>query len=306
MSYNVNWDSIFPAGDRENHVLRIANRELFFQNLLATVQPDIVCLQEINPDRDPQQVSELIAQVLSTNGDAPWEATSARDSVIATRFPLRVEGFELSAPGYPRDLGQAAALIDLPDERYGALDLYVLCAHFKSGGSQNDIDLRQRQADVVTQQLGDAITPGGSLDLPEGTPLIVMGDFNAYDTDPAHHLTTLLSGDIADEERYGPDLAPDWDGTGLDDALPSHNASGETYYTWRDDSGQFNPWPLDRILFSDSALAIENAFVFNTDLLSEEALEALNLHADDIWLNRTLGVLDHLPLVVDFVINLQR
>ncbi len=302
MSYNVNWDAIFPPGDPENHLFRSADRSAVFLDLLAAVRPDIVCLQEINPARDPGQVAEIIAGVLNQGGEAGWTATGVRDTVIATRFPLFTAGYELAAPGYPLGLDQAAALIDLPDDLYGDVDVYMLCAHFKSGGSASDIRLRGSQADVIAHQIGDAITPGGAVDLPEGTPLIVLGDFNVYDTDPARHLTTLLSGDIEDEARYGADVPPDWDGTPLADALPSHNGLGEIYYTWRDDSGPFNPWPLDRILYSDSVLALPNAFVLDPALLTETSQEELNLDADDLWLNPAAGVLDHLPLVADFAL----
>lgn len=302
LSYNVNWDAIFPSGDPANHELRSADRTAVFPRLLAAIQPDIVCLQEINPERDPEQAADLIAGVLRPDDDAQWSATSVRDTVIAARFPVLTEGYEVNAPGYPRDLGQAAALIDLPDEAFGVLDVYVLCAHFKSGGSANVIRLRQTQADVVIRQIGDAITPGGELDLPVSIPLIVLGDFNVYDTDPAHHLATLISGDIEDEARYGPDITPDWDGTALADALPSNNEMGETYYIWRDDTGPFKPGVLDRILFSDSVLVMPNAFVFNPSLLTAAGQEALNLSTDDLWIDPAASELDHLPLAADFTI----
>ncbi len=131
---------------------------------------------------------------------------------------------------------------------------------------------------------------------------MVLGDFNIYDTDPAEHLTTLLTGDIDNEDQYGPDVQPDWDGTSLADAYPSHNGLGVDFYTWRNDDGASNPGALDRIIFSDSALAVTNAFVLNTALLSSSALAAAGLHADDVVLNPATGYYDHLPLVVDFEI----
>ena len=88
-------------------------------------------------------------------------------------------------PPYPHfftssELAQAAALVDLPDQNYGAVDLYMICAHFKASGGYYNIVLRQRQAHVIIRHLGDAMTPGGSLDLPAGTPLVILGDFNIY------------------------------------------------------------------------------------------------------------------------------
>ena len=50
-------------------------------------------------------------------------------------------------------------------------------------------------------------------------------------------------------------------------------------------------------------LVVENAFVQNTMLLSDEALAALGLQADDVLLDARSGYYDHLPLVVDFVLT---
>lgn len=137
------------------------------------------------------------------------------------------------------------------------------------------------------------------MDLPEGTPIVVLGDLNVYDTDPAHHLTTLLSGDIENEDRYGPDIMPDWDETDLADALPQHNGAGPEVYTWRDDTQGFNPGALDRILYSDSVVVVEHGFVLNTVIMPKEALEAAGLQPGDVMMDPKTGRYDHLPLVVD-------
>ena len=73
-------------------------------------------------------------------------------------------------------------------------------------------------------------------------------------------------------------------------------------YTWRNDNDPFNPGALDRIIYSDSVLSVENAFVLNTMLLSDEALASLGLRVDDVVLDAQSGYYDHLPIVVDFVI----
>jgi hypothetical protein len=178
------------------------------------------------------------------------------------------------------------------------VDLYLICAHFKSGGNLGDILLRGRQADVIMAHVGDFTTVGGELDLEPGTPFVILGDFNVYDTDPARHLRTLLQGDIDDEDRYGGDVQPDWDGTALADARPSHNGLGLEFYTWRNDFEPFLPGELDRVIYSDSALAVADAFVLNTELLADEALSAHGLQRQDVLLEP--GHYDHLPLVVDF------
>ena len=298
MSYNVNWDSIFPDGDPLNHSLREFERVEAFARVMRAVQPDVVCLQEINYLRGREALGEFMANAVGS--DETWNIAIERDNVIATRFDVSEKGYELATGSVRPDLLQAAALVDLPDEQYGASDLYMVCSHFKAAGTLGDILLRNRQADAIMYAVRDFKTPGDEIDLVPGTPFVLLGDFNVYDTDPHLHLRTLVSGDIYDEGRSGEDLQPDWDNTPLTDLLPSHNGLGDEFYTWRNDLEPFNPGPLDRIIYSDSVLEAANAFVLNTMLLSNAALEALGLQRNDVALDAEAGYYDHLPLVVDF------
>ncbi|MDX1435659.1 MAG: endonuclease/exonuclease/phosphatase family protein [Anaerolineales bacterium] len=304
LNYNILWDSIFPDDDPQNHEWREVDKSAAFIRILNAVDPDIICIQEVNPRRDAGQVADLINEAFGGPDIQEWQAVGGRDSFIASRFELVQEGFGLSVPSLPPDQEQAGVLIDLPDETYGSTDLYVICAHFKSGGGPANINIRQRQADALIGHITDSMAPGDDIDLPAGTPYIMMGDFNVYQTDPAAHLDTLLTGDIANEDKFGADFHPDWDQTDLTDARPSHNGQGELYYTWREDNSPFMPGALDRILFTDSVLVLENAFVLNTTLLSDAALAAAGLEIDDIQYSALRGFYDHFPMVVDFrVVN---
>ncbi|GMR10142.1 MAG: hypothetical protein BMS9Abin28_0963 [Anaerolineae bacterium] len=302
MGYNVNWDSIFPDGDPKNHDFRDFNRVDAFVRVMQAVQPDIVCLQEINYLRGASELGEFLTQAMGSTSDQSWQVANVRDNVIATRFDLAERGYELEKGNVRINLSQAAALIDLPDEQYGDTDLHVICSHFKAGGQYGDILERASQADAIMAYVRDFKTPGGELDLKPGTPFIILGDFNVYETDPHLQLQTLVSGDISNENRYGQDLQPDWDETPLEDVVPSHNGLGEVFYTWRNDGEPFEPGILDRVIYSDSVLDVDNAFVFNTRMLSDRALAALGLQADDVLLDAESGYYDHLPIVVDFVI----
>jgi endonuclease/exonuclease/phosphatase family metal-dependent hydrolase len=298
MSFNVGWDSIFPDDDPQNDRWRQDSKGPEFVRILKAVEPDIICLQEINSDRDPQQVGDILDAALPLGNDQTWQTHSGRDNVIAARFELALEADRVIHSGSITNIGHAMALVDLPDAEYEN-DLYLICAHFKSQGGQANIRARQEHADAIIAWIGDAKSPGGEVDLSRGTAIVVLGDLNVYDTDPAHHLTTLLSGDIENEDRYGQDLMPDWDETGLADVLPRHNGVGEDVYTWRDDTQEFNPGALDRILYTDSVISVENAFVLNTVIMTEEALEAVGLKAGDVVLDPETGRYDHLPLAVD-------
>src|SRR3990172_7892527 len=60
MTFNVNWDSIFPDDDPQNDDLRLFNRAESFRRILGAVQPDILCLQEINYLRRDSQLADFL------------------------------------------------------------------------------------------------------------------------------------------------------------------------------------------------------------------------------------------------------
>ena len=192
------------------------------------------------------------------------------------------------------------APVDLPDGTY-AYDLYLMNAHFKAGSGSDNINRRQQHADAIIHWTGDAQTSGGYINLPAGTPIVVLGDLNVYDTDPAYQLTTLITGDVVDEGTYGSDWPPDWDVSDDTDALPLHNGVGPDFWTWRDDSGSYNPGATDRIIYSDSVIAVDNSFVLNTKTMSPADLAAAGLQANDVVLQPAIGYYDHLPMVVDLL-----
>ena len=298
MSYNVNWDSIFADDDPLNDSLRSGNRVAQFQRILKAIQPDVVCLQEINSRRDPKQVSAILDAALPLSDGEMWRAHRGQDNVIVARFDLELRADETIHQQRALTRGHALALVDMPDATY-ASDLYMVCAHFKSSGGDLNVQLRQHHADALIEWVRDIQTPGGKIDLAKGTPWIILGDLNAYDTDPAYHVTTLVTGDIVNEDKYGPDTKPDWDGTVATDALPRHNGTGSETYTWRNDAEGFSPGALDRIIYADSVMRVDNSFVLNTTTMTPGELQAAGLEANDVFLNPRTGYYDHLPLVVD-------
>jgi endonuclease/exonuclease/phosphatase family metal-dependent hydrolase len=302
MCYNVNWDSMFPDDDPQNDGYRIADLSAEFVRMVRAINPDIVCLQEINSLRDPQNVADILDAALPLPDGARWQAHKGYDNVIASRWPILMRADQRIHEQRSVQRGHAMGLIDLPDADYDK-DLYLINAHMKSAGGDINIALRQHHADALVQWVGDLKTTGGKADLPAGTPFMIMGDLNVYDTDPAYHLTTLITGDIVNTDKFGPPLKPDWDNTDLTDALPTHNAQGSEIYTWRDDSERFAPGPLDHIIYSDSSLSVEHSFVLNTTIMSDAELRAAGLEKGDVMLRPEAGDFDHLPLVVDVALR---
>ena len=301
ISYNINWDAIFPVGDPDSHDLRKYSKAHAFVRVMRALNPDIVCLQEINPERDPSEISEILNDAFGLSEEEGWQASIMRDNVIVSRYEVLEDGWQIDTNTFRPNMEQAAALINLPEALYD-VDIYVICSHFKASGSTADIRQRQQQADVVISNIRDIRTLGGNMDVPFGTPFILLGDFNVYTSDPAAHLSTMITGDVDDDDRYGPDFQPDWDESELTDLLPKHNGLGIDSYTWRDNQAVFETGVLDHILYPDSVMKVENAFILNTAILSDEALAMLGLQEFDVLLNPATGYYDHLPLVVDFSI----
>lgn len=287
MSYNVNFDSLFPDTD----TVQAAK----FARVLQAVAPDILNLQEIY-SHSASQVATLLNSIAPLPGGGSWYTYKGGDSVTASRYPLSLKRSNTNPTG---DINQAIALVDLPDGVYPS-DFYVINNHYKCCGDVGTVEdeRRQRQSDAIVNWLRDARTPGELIDLAPGTPMVVLGDLNLVGGPGP--LQTLLSGNIADEVAYGSDSPPDWDGSPMTDAHPYHNASGPSDYTWRSDGSGYAPSRLDYIIYSDSALDVANKFLLNTVAMSPAELAATGLQTYDITHDSVGSNYDHLPLVVDF------
>jgi endonuclease/exonuclease/phosphatase family metal-dependent hydrolase len=296
VSYNVLWNTLFAEVDPDG-----ARR---FARLVRALDPDVLCLQEVGlhpAERDQPEARRWTAAdvVERMNVHLPveggWNGFQGGDNVVVCRFPLRMTRSR-TVPEAQRS--QAVALVDLPDERFPA-DLYVLNNHFKCCDPERYDALRQQQADAIVAWLRDARTPGGEVDLPAGTPLVVAGDLNIVGS--FQPVTTLLEGDVLDEERYGPDFPPDWDASPLADLRPRHNGDPEgADWTWRNDTDRYPPGRLDFVLYSDSVLELLAGFVLDTTTWSDDDLARAALERYDVTADGRGEVHDHLPLVADF------
>ncbi len=297
VSYNVKWNSLFPDVDP-----RVSPR---IGRILTALDPDVLALQEIGvhpqdreksdpPRKTAADVQALLDRILPLPDGGRWHAYQGYTNVIASKYPLQLTRDQTQPPA---DRGVAIAYVDLPDERFAA-DLYLVNTHHKCcGGTDNDPQ-RQRQSDGIINWLRDAKESAGYVQIPPGTGLIILGDFNLVGG--PQPLTTLLSGDISDETRFGADFAPDWDQTPLSDARPLHNIAGPGDWTWRDDNSEYKPGRLDYILYSDSVLHLQQAFALDTTQMSPEDLEKAGLQKLDVAKDEAGREYDHLPLVADF------
>ncbi len=291
-----NIDSVYP--ERKY----LMNRA--FKRVVKALDPDILALQEIGGMHSAEFVAEMLDEIMPLADGAKWHAYKGTSNhmanLIAARFPLSMTGDVTVPPAREegdRQARVAFALIDLPDDRF-ATDLYLTNHHFKSSGGEANDELRQEEADALVNWLRDARTPGDSVDLPENTPIVVVGDLNTVGGPQI--IKTVLTGDIQDEQRFGADAAPDWDDSPMTDAKPKHNAVGPDVYTWRNDRSEFDPGRLDYVIYSDSVMEVAHSFVLNTTTMSEKLLADAGLETYDVCDDGVGVVFDHLPLVVDF------
>jgi len=296
MSWNVKMGSILPP----NGV-----RHESFARIVRAIDPDVIALQEVMSPNLAAKLSRLMNGYIPLEDGRSWYVHTVSDNVLISRYPMRLQGGELATPyplpqlGLPNfHHGFAAALLGLPD----GVDLLVVGMHNKSGAADNDVRLRQDHADAMVRWIRDLQGSAQKNSITDGTPIIILGDMNAVPDASMAPLETLISGDIADEETFGPDFVIDWDGTDMTDVRPSHNASGREYYTWRNDNMPFAPSALDRILYTDSVMLLRNRFVLNTVTLSPDELAKLGLQKSDALYDGDPTHYDHLPLVADFEI----
>ena len=297
MSWNVKRNSILPPD---------GVRHESFTRIVRAINPDVIGLQEVMRPDLVEQLTQLMNRHVPLENGRSWQVHTVADNAIISRYPMRQKSGELAVPypvpAYPNfQFGYAGALIDLP-EQFGGADMYVVAMHNKSGSGKENLQLRQTQSDSIVSWMRSLRETHQVDAFSVGTPIVILGDMNVVPDAPITPFETLLSGDIADEETFGPDFRIDWDGTEMADARPSHNAKQQSYYTWRNDNMPFPPSALDRIIFTDSVLSVSQRFVLNTMTMPADELADLGLQRSDVMYDEKSGYYDHFPLVADFML----
>jgi endonuclease/exonuclease/phosphatase family metal-dependent hydrolase len=274
MTYNVLWDGLFDD-----------ERDDAFGRVLRAIRPDIIGFQEVFTHNAEQTTIFVRGALpfLSLIGFGRWYGSKPdpeSDIVLVSRFPI-LETFAIGMNG--------AFLIDLTP--WYDTDLLVVVAHPPCCG--NNIG-RQWEIDALMAFIRDAKEPGGTLDLKEGTPIIVMGDMNLVGD--SQQRKTLLTGDIIHTDVHGSGFAPDWDGSDFADLVPRQTHLPMAF-TWYSALEYFWPGRLDYIVCSDAAVDVGNNFVLFTPAMPKDELSRYRLRADD-----TTTASDHLPVVCDLIL----
>ncbi len=273
LSQNVEFDGFFEE----------ANKPIF-ERLYNVIDPDIIGLVEIYNHSGDEAAVRLEEMLPSPQGKS-WNGAQIADNIIVTRYKIKNSW---SAGSF----GNGVFLLDLrPDYDTDAL---VVVAHPPC--CDNDA-ARQDEVDAIMAFIREAKNPGGLVTLSEGSPIIILGDMN-FVGDP-QQVTTLLTGDIVNENIYGSDFTPDWNGTDLMDAKPFVTELPMTFTQGIGNSpGSFSKGRLDYMLYTGSVLELQNSFVLYTNSLPQSTLANYGL-----WLNDSESASDHFPVVSDFQVT---
>jgi len=256
------------------------DRQPKFQRIIQALDPDIIALQEHS---EWNEIGDIISSWFPE--DTWYQGYTFRDLVVLSKYPIINQANLISSERTMCALLQT----DDPINPY----LLILNSHFSCCDNDDD---RQEQVDELVQVLREwRLNDNGPFDLPEGTPMFHVGDFNFVGY--REQIETVTAGNIQDEGNYGSDFPLDWDGTAITD-LFSRQTHKRMAYTWRSDGSSFNPGKLDYVLYTDSNLSILNHFVLNTLAMPDSILNEWELEAED-----TNEASDHLPVIVDFMVT---
>ena len=210
----------------------------------------------------------------SSAGEAWYYGDTGTDNLIVSRYPIinqqTVEG-------------NSAYLLEMGDDYLFTIVAHPPCCSNEEG--------RQWEIDAFMGFLRDSKS-GSEFNIPEKTPIIIMGDMNLVGLN--RQQTTLTTGDIFYENDHGPDFDPDWDGSALDDAKP-YNPGLPTSFTWYSPNSSYGAGRLDYVVYSGSVLEVLNSFSLHTPTLDQDSLTVYGLEHQD-----TIDASDHIPVVVDF------
>ena len=283
------------------------DRRPAFERVVRGLNPDVVLLDEVHADVTMSEL-ERFGDALAQGSGPEWrwwlaQGGGRQRTVVGARGlellgdpalariayqPGALEGWlqrvgnEPEYPGMPplsmlaRAEGEGGLSATGAWVAWGGLEILFVPVDLQSAGydgSPRD-RLRELQARTLNRALAAALA-----DRP-GAGLVVGGDLN-------------LVGSARPLEELRASLEA---GGGNLQVARVERLRDRSLATWRsmDPRAPFSPGRLDYVLYRGGALNLEQAFIFDAEDLSAEALELLGIHASDSRAS------DHLPLVADF------
>jgi endonuclease/exonuclease/phosphatase family metal-dependent hydrolase len=246
--------------------------------MLRALQPDIMCFQECF-DISAADVLTFIQSILQPPAGRSWRALKRdQGDVIVTHLDIE-DSWQLQS-----EYRESAYLLRTP----AGQPLLLLNCHFRCCTAN---DHRQKEADGVIRFLRDAKSPGGTVTVSEGTPIVLVGDLNLVGD--YRQYETLITGDILNNAGFGADEAPDWDGGSWTDLEPRHPSSLFNF-TWDDSGSNYAPGKLDYMLYTASVLEVTQDMVVDPREISAGQRLRLGIEQGD-----ASAASDHLPRIAD-------
>lgn len=165
MSFNVHNNLITNTS--------ITNNEL--QRLFTAINPDVIVLNEMTQGITATQIKTTLETYFpSTTWTVNRGISDGFDRcALATRNGLSMQITDTTPASEVR--GVVGGLVDVA----GSTDLYIMGVHLKCCTDILEThERRQIAADALINWMRDARTAGGNIDLPAGTPMVVLGDLN--------------------------------------------------------------------------------------------------------------------------------
>lgn len=264
MTYNSLFDGLFDSPqDRPQ------------ERIIGAMNADIYAFVEIYDHNS----SEIVSKVQNATGSSGFDhASEGFDTHLISKYAI-TNSTNID--------GNGAYLLD-----YQGNDLLIIVAHLPAGSNDSS---RQQEVDKIAAFVRDAKSGNNSFALDADAPIIITGDMNLYGD--KRQRETLLTGDISNNNTYGPDAALDWDDSDLTACLAF--ATGTPHaITWLNNGSSFFPGRLDYTIYTDHVLTLKNTYALYTSHLSQSDLNSLGLFSDD-----TVDGSDHFPVIADFEIR---
>ena len=263
-----------------NRRLDQAGAQGAIERILLATQPDVIGFSEVD-DVSATYVASLLDKWLPFDGSGWQVIKDDYDLMIASRFPI--------ASTYPSIDRQMPGVIST--ESVWGVPMLFTSSHLKC--CNGDV-LRQQQADEYMAFQRDAMALGGAIDIPSGSPIVYGGDLNMVGL--GGPINTLKTGNISDNDQFGIDFSPDWDGSSMIE-LEARLSDRGMDYTWRNDGSDYMPGKLDYIIVSDAAVNVLRQYSLQTSDLSAARLEQYGLMSND-----DLDASDHFIVIADLAL----
>jgi len=277
ISHNVEFSSFFREDRKDS-----------YKRLYQALQPNIIGFSELYQDYKLADITTRLEEILPSPPGKSWKARRTADNVLVTRYLIK---YNTSAGPF----GNGAFLLDLRP-KYNS-DLLVIVAH--PSCCDNDPS-RQNEADAMAAFIRDAKAGKGELTIENKTPIIIVGDMN-FVGDPSQ-VTTMIRGDIVQEDKFGFDYIPDWDKTSFEDAKPRSSNLPHTFtHSGSGAPGTYSKGRLDYIFYSGSVLDLNNSFVLFTSAIPKDTLSEYGLLEND-----SENASDHFPVIGDFSLSYEQ